>query len=488
MAFHPPNPLAKDVCGVTVGSIPFADPLGCLSRDLNDFTVIQTKADLPTPVSGEIIMPDGYYRINGAIVLGTDKIVIPEDGLVRFEGFDAFRDGFIYTGTGALFNTDAGKDITAFDTTQLFVSTPNGAVYNMVTPITSIAFVFAFTFATADCDSLGTIEGLGGVLMSFNGFRDFGDGLILKNVDNITMGQSIFERAKNTGGTFFTFEGTIKTFGLVNIVFEPDSTEFVFDIKSTLTIDVGTVADCQFLLDDGGTVFAAGSKDQTDVNLEFNANVNVKDSVSFANNFMITNVTATVTSAQNDPKKVAGTWTPGLTERFTPDTTGRSTSNAIRKVDLQVISTFRGIGSAGANKDFSFYFVIGNDTNNTITAFANNGAGGTTVTSAAHGKSNGDRLPITNTTSYNGTQTIFNVTTNTFDIPVAFVADDATGNWALLIETSKMPDSFDNADERSVTVVAIICFDTDDYVELFAENNTDSTTDITIDSARILVR
>ena len=51
----------------------------------------------------------------------------------------------------------------------------------------------------------------------------------------------------------------------------------------------------------------------------------------------------------------------------------------------------------------------------------------TTVTSAAHGFRDRDSITITGTTSYNGTFTIENVTTNTFDIAVAFVADDATG-------------------------------------------------------------
>jgi len=53
----------------------------------------------------------------------------------------------------------------------------------------------------------------------------------------------------------------------------------------------------------------------------------------------------------------------------------------------------------------------------------------TTVTSVAHGLSNGDQVNITGTTSYNGNFEISNVTIDTFDITVVFVADDATGNW-----------------------------------------------------------
>ncbi len=67
-----------------------------------------------------------------------------------------------------------------------------------------------------------------------------------------------------------------------------------------------------------------------------------------------------------------------------------------------------------------------------ITAFADSTTApgvDTTVTSASHGLSNGEVVVITGTTSYNGTWTIENVTTDTFDIIIAFVADDATGTW-----------------------------------------------------------
>jgi len=66
----------------------------------------------------------------------------------------------------------------------------------------------------------------------------------------------------------------------------------------------------------------------------------------------------------------------------------------------------------------------------TITAFAASGtspATKTAVTSAAHGFSAGDVVSISGTTSYDGGWEISNVTTNTFDILVIFVADDATG-------------------------------------------------------------
>jgi hypothetical protein len=57
------------------------------------------------------------------------------------------------------------------------------------------------------------------------------------------------------------------------------------------------------------------------------------------------------------------------------------------------------------------------------------GAGVVTVTSAAHGLSDGEEIAIHSTTSYNGRFETSNTTASTFDIVATFVADDATGTW-----------------------------------------------------------
>jgi len=73
----------------------------------------------------------------------------------------------------------------------------------------------------------------------------------------------------------------------------------------------------------------------------------------------------------------------------------------------------------------------GYETGKTITVMASGGSGITTITSAAHGRANGDTVTIAGTTSYNGTFIISSVATNTFNIATAFVADDATGTYTV---------------------------------------------------------
>lgn len=55
----------------------------------------------------------------------------------------------------------------------------------------------------------------------------------------------------------------------------------------------------------------------------------------------------------------------------------------------------------------------------------------TKVTSTAHGLIENQVIIIVGTTNYNGTFTITNVVTNTYDILKVFVGDDATGTWII---------------------------------------------------------
>jgi len=64
-----------------------------------------------------------------------------------------------------------------------------------------------------------------------------------------------------------------------------------------------------------------------------------------------------------------------------------------------------------------------------ITAYASASTGVTRCTSSSHGLSNGEFVIITGTTSYNGRWLVQDKTTNTFDIPTQYIANDATGNW-----------------------------------------------------------
>jgi hypothetical protein len=70
-------------------------------------------------------------------------------------------------------------------------------------------------------------------------------------------------------------------------------------------------------------------------------------------------------------------------------------------------------------------------------------SGSTTVTDATHGLSDGDKIKIAGTTSYNGTFAIDYIDADNFDIETAFVADDATGTWRKLLKMAVGQDYID---------------------------------------------
>jgi hypothetical protein len=75
-----------------------------------------------------------------------------------------------------------------------------------------------------------------------------------------------------------------------------------------------------------------------------------------------------------------------------------------------------------------------------IAALATSDAGAKTqITSALHGLANGTVITVSGTTSYNGTYIVEQVATNTFVIPKAFVANDATGMWLVNIAHTEDP-------------------------------------------------
>lgn len=64
-----------------------------------------------------------------------------------------------------------------------------------------------------------------------------------------------------------------------------------------------------------------------------------------------------------------------------------------------------------------------------ISVFADNGSGGTTITSAGHGLTIEQEVSISGTTNYNADFVLDNITTNTFDIDSIFVGNDAVGSF-----------------------------------------------------------
>jgi len=252
------------------------------------------------------------------------------------------------------------------------------------------------------------------------------------------------------------------------------------------TFDIDTA----FVADDGVGRFNSGSVDERNPNVTVKGNSRIPDSTATTFITMIENSTVTVIAASNTPVKLAGTFGERVTavQRFENDTTGRATYIGLEDRILFCLASFRVNAQAGANNPFQFCFVRGNLVSNAITAYADAGGGATTVTTDTRNLPDLDfsvtqRVNINNSTNYNGVHAISNVTLTTFDIDTAFVADDAAGDWGELIFDSTSRDTFDNNDLRNIPIQGSFEFQTDDYLEIFAED-TASTVNLVADTLK----
>ena len=86
-----------------------------------------------------------------------------------------------------------------------------------------------------------------------------------------------------------------------------------------------------------------------------------------------------------------------------------------------------------------------------ITVMADAGGGNTTITSAGHGLANSDKVTISATSSYNGIFTIAAVSTNTFQIVRTFVSDEATGTWGGNTTLTSAAHGLSNGNDVTIT-------------------------------------
>lgn len=460
-----------------------------VTADAMNTVHVRSMSDFPTPAAGSITLTTNTKWIIDAPLTTADEFIIPTGSFTEIESSAIDLNTITYTDSGTLFT---GTDIGFFNILNTtFIATDagstlyaiNGSSATLVEAVRSVFFGFG---------SLGTVQNIDFFIWRNISALEFGTGLTVSEANTVGMSPVIFHNTVDSGDTYFTYAGNTKavdlTFTANFVATNPN--------EKVIHVDPALPSGARVHINNntgiiGGVFFESGSLDWTDEKVRSLNNSGVPDSNAFAAMYMIVNTTDTAIVTTGVPVKAAGTWATNGRERFDFDTGGRMTYTGLEEIDRQVTVNFRGINDAGINKDFAFYISEGNDTNNTITAFADSAADpgvDTTVTSAAHGLSIGDRVPITGTTNYNLVHTITRIVdANNFDIDFIFVANDATGNWARIIEESLSSNRFDTTDNKNTTVISIVEFDVDDYVEIFVQNNSD-TTDFALDQAKFIIR
>ena len=184
---------------------PTIDNIPNVAIACNNWVLVKSLSDLPTPVAGVITLANNTtYQINGAIVVGTNQIKRGVSNTIF--GLDKSDDKLIYTGSSDMFINGANEDITIRNIT-ITANTAGAKVFNW-TGSTNKIEIHDVIFG--GCRDLGSITG-GALLvwrnnlqtLNYNGilFNSIGDLAIVDNyiIDNvsthtgITLGATTFE-------------------------------------------------------------------------------------------------------------------------------------------------------------------------------------------------------------------------------------------------------------------------------------------------------
>jgi hypothetical protein len=187
-----------------------------------------------------------------------------------------------------------------------------------------------------------------------------------------------------------------------------------------------------------------------------------------------TTLTATILSQESI---VQATPTPSAVPTgfsITPDTANEADFGSAMTIRVDTVSA----GPPGPIATFTVtnpgdYFTNPAD-QGPITVFADGGGGQVVVTSNNHDMANATAVIISGTTSYNGTFTTSNVTTNTFEITDTWVADDATGTWNTVLAVTGPGN-----DDATFTMASLsyrIHHDTQQNMTIHRNSNNSSTT------------
>jgi hypothetical protein len=441
-------------------------------------------SDIP---HGGILEANKTYVFRGLVVVSSKPLVFPDIGECNLDG-----GAYIYTGSTAMLQGNF-QSYNSREIRHVFFQCahPSGTFFNITASGAGLGAPFILDdVGLASLDgvnhgaySIGTVKNVTPVFQ-LTQFLDVDNGLTFSNcIDGSALKTVRVKLSTDVAGTCITYNGTLNNIIEVDGYFpllNTDQYGINFDSSSIFNGVVyrggGAILSGDATYDN---LIDPDSFDQTTIGFKFASNVGIPDSTAEIKLTLTDNLTVTTFTAVNVPTLVTGTWVPG-SERFEGTIYGRATYTGLEDASMSIISNPTAVTGIGTNKDVSFYYVHGNETTNTITSFADAGGGLITATSSiplvdekGDALSDGARIVINNTTNYDGTFVSTNVTTYTFDFTDTFVDTD-TGDWGVILETSIAQNQLGSTTKASCTmVIDSIVFETNDYIELFIENNTD---------------
>lgn len=262
-------------------------------REPKNTFLIEQESDFPVQDATTITLNTWIYNLNAAIVTGK-RFIIPDGSVVTLSWSDPFIAGITYTWTWDMFTW---ADFLSLTHHLIFLSCPLWKLFNITNATPKLSQIFIDNTVYTDISDIGVTKNIDIVAWLFNAFQDIGQWFVFDSVRLINFSQVQLNWWKNeVWAVMFTFKWTIDWIALSNIDYKPKSNEFIFDIKSSLVIDWGTITSQVFNSSLWGGLFATGSKDQTDIKLNFQANLGMPKSIVFGNMTIPSTETVTITT------------------------------------------------------------------------------------------------------------------------------------------------------------------------------------------------
>lgn len=276
---------------------------------LDNYVIIKTLSDLPTPVGSVITLETGkYYHINGIINIGTNTIDIPDN--CRLQGLATFQSGFIYTGTGSMMtSTDSNISLSNL---SFFSPSVGSQLFNFTNNLKTKNCLLLNCFISG-VNSCGTISGYDNVLLDTINNTGISNGYTCNNNNHLYFISMAFD--ESCDGTYLSMaSGTYESVLIRNSMFHTSATATGLNIdSSTITVlDSISVIGNDFL---GSGTLSTGFDSSYNYFL-VRSNTGVKDFRSYASMYMSANLTQTINVPGSTWTKIAGATTSSNLSRF----------------------------------------------------------------------------------------------------------------------------------------------------------------------------
>jgi hypothetical protein len=314
-----------------------------VAKTRNNYVLVQSASDLPTPVSGVITLAAGTtYEVNGTIYL-TSKINLNGCYLV---GMDANNDKLIYTpGSGELFTGTKGGTV---KTLTLAAITTGSKLFNLDLGATENLILRDNVIAS--CKDVGLVKGGYIVFFSVINYSGNTNGITYQDINHLLLDNTAW-----FSSNYNTFEKFVGTFSMIEKL---GGFYHGLSANSAVEIDVSGIVTITDAASFKNTALMGSA---TRVNGTFSGKWEVecpgitteKDDVATGNVYLTSTATTTF-SATNTPTKVLCTTTAVGLFRVSSPSSNRLVYDGIKTRRFAVVASVS-VTSQAANKYFSFY-------------------------------------------------------------------------------------------------------------------------------------